>query len=622
MKKNLKWLMGVCILAIAMTACGKEGGNTDPTPTQAVEATSTPVAEPTAEPIATPTATPTAEPTLEPTATATPTAEPTLEPTATATPTAEPTLEPTAEPTQIPAVEDTYEKGVITDTGFESKWMNLRFVTPSGAFVLSQTELDAIMKQGAEWMYGDDAQAQLDYASLTTVTEMMAQNPDGSNVIVQVEKLPVLYLLMTEEEYISAIVSNLKNSNAGVEVQTDETYYSLDIGGDTYLGITTVVDYGSGVQVYQDYIVRKKEGRMISIVFSYTQASLKNVTALAESFYGFNEEPTPAPTKEPAPEPTTPLVEVKDLLVGQYKGLNLYSVSQADVDAEIEGMLQEYIEYVAVDRAAAYGDTVNIDFVGTLDGVAFEGGTAEGYDLVLGSGSFIDGFEDGLVGATIGQTLDLNLTFPENYGSAELAGQAVVFSVTVNSILEEVVPELTDAFVADNFPEYATTAEFTEAVRDSLNQEYYYDQMTSLLMSNSVVNKYDEAWVAEEKQNLIDQYTSYAEYYGSLFGMDAESAILYILGYESVEAFEEEMGLYAYEVVKNSMIIKEIASMENLELTDDVYNARAAKYATEYGYDDVESFVTANGEDVVREAILSDVVMEYILNNAVITEAE
>ena len=137
-----------------------------------------------------------------------------------------------------------------------------------------------------------------------------------------------------------------------------------------------------------------------------------------------------------------------------------------------------------------------------------------------------------------------------------------------------------------------------------------------------MVNKYDEAKVAEEKQNLIEQYTSYAEYYGSIFGMDTESAIMYILGYESVDLFEAEMGLYAYEVVKNSMIIDEIAALENLELTDDVYNTRAAAYAAEYGYEDVESFVAANGETVVREAILSDVVMEFVLENAIISEAE
>lgn len=614
MKKKLKLLLGVCILALGMVACGKEENDSVPTPTQAVEATSTPAAEPTATP----------EPTVEPTATPEPTATstPTPEPTATSTPTPEPTIEPTTEPTPVPEVTDTYEKGVITDTGFESKWMNLRFVTPDGAIFLSQAELDAVMQQGAEWMYGEDAKAQLDYAALTTVTEMMAQNPDGSNVIVQIEKLPLLYLLMTEEQYISAIVSNLKNSNAGVEVQTSENMYSLELGGDTYTGITTAVDYGNGVLVYQDYLVRKKDGRMISMVFSYTEASAENVKLLAESFYGYGEEPAVTPTQEPAPEPTVPVVEVKNLQVGQYKGLNLYSVSQADVAAEIDTMLQEYIEYVAVERAAAYGDTVNIDFVGKLDGVAFEGGTAEGYDLVLGSGSFIDGFEDGLVGATIGQTLDLNLTFPENYGSEELAGQAVVFTVTVNSILEEIVPELTDAFVVDNFDGYTTAEDFTAAVRDSLNEDFYYDQMIGQLMSSSEVYLYDEAKVAAEKQSLIEQYTSYAEYYGSVFGMDTESAIMYILGYESVESFEEEMGLYAYEVVKNSMIVEEIASLEHLELTDDVYNTRAAQYAVEYGYEDVESFVAANGEEVVRSAILSDIVMEFVLENAIIIEAE
>ena len=605
MKKKALSIFAAGVI-ILLAACGKTDGTETPAPTATPAPTEAPAAE---EPTKAPEATATAAPT----ATSTPTQAvvPTTEPTATATPTQAvvSTAEPTAEPTQIPETADTYEKGVVTETGFESKWMNLRFNTPDGASMVSQADLDAIMLQGAEWMYGEDAQAQLDYAALTTVTEMMAQNADGSNVLVQVEKLPLLYLLMTEEEYISAIVANLENSNAGIDVTTDENVYYLTIGGESYVGISTMADYGDGMLVYQDYIVRKKDGRMISIVFSYTGDSYDNVALLVDGFSGYDSEPAASG-------------EQSAVTVGQYKGLTLTSVSQADVDAELEALLQDYIQYTEVDRTAAYGDTVNIDFVGKLDGVAFEGGTAEGYDLVLGSGSFIDGFEDGLVGTTAGQTLDLNLTFPEDYSSAELAGQAVVFTVTVNYILEEVVPELTDAFVADNFTGYATAEELVNEIRNALNQDSYYEQMTSLLMSSSVVNTYDEARVAEEAQNLILQYTSYAEYYGSIFGLDTESAIIYFLGYESVEAFEEDMALYAYEVVKNSMILEEIAALENLEVTEEIFNTKAAQYAVDYGYEDVESFIDAYGEEVIRDAFLADIVMEFVLDNAIILEAE
>ena len=125
--------------------------------------------------------------------------------------------------------------------------------------------------------------------------------------------------------------------------------------------------------------------------------------------------------------------------LGQYKGIEVTkedtTVTDAELDQRIASILQANPEITEItDRPAQEGDTVNIDYVGMKDGVAFDGGTAEGYDLELGSGAFIDGFEDGLIGANVGEERSLNLTFPEDYGNADLAGQAVVFYVTVNKI--------------------------------------------------------------------------------------------------------------------------------------------------------------------------------------------
>ena len=311
--------------------------------------------------------------------------------------------------------------------------------------------------------------------------------------------------------------------------------------------------------------------------------------------------------------------------VGEYKGLALTSVSEATVDAEIATMMEAYAELVEVDRAAVEGDTVNINFVGLKDGVAFEGGTddtEEGTDLELGSNSFIPGFEDGLIGAVAGEKRDLNLSFPENYTNTELAGQAVVFQVTVNAVKETVVPELTDEFVAEKLPEYPTVALYKEKLTEVMNRDSYYEQITELLMASSEVEKYNEEEVAVQKQRLITEYTNYASYYGSYYGMDLETSIMYFLGFESQEAFETEMGNYAYDVVKNTMIIKEIAELENIKLTDDVYDTKAVEYAESYGYEDVASFVEANGEETVRETILAELVMDFIVENAIITEAQ
>lgn len=308
--------------------------------------------------------------------------------------------------------------------------------------------------------------------------------------------------------------------------------------------------------------------------------------------------------------------------IGEYKGLALTSVSQADVDAEIQTMLENMAELVEVDRAAAEGDTVNIDYVGLLNGEAFEGGTAEGTDLELGSNSYIDGFEDGLIGAVAGEKRDLNLTFPENYGKEELNGQAVVFQVTVNAVKESKIPEFTDELVAEKVPEYPTVELYTEALRESMNMNTYYEQVTEQLMASSEVEKYNEAEVLLRKEMLIAEYTSYAEYYGSYYGLDTETAIMYFLGFESVEAFEEEMGKYAYEVEKNAMIIEEIAKIEGIEVSDELYATEVAEMAEYYGYETTEEFEEANGKDNIVNSILSELVMEFIIDNAVITEVQ
>ena len=133
--------------------------------------------------------------------------------------------------------------------------------------------------------------------------------------------------------------------------------------------------------------------------------------------------------------------------VGEYKGLDVQEdvqeVTDSDIDIQIQTNLSQNLVEVEDENAEVKnGDVVNIDYEGKKDGVAFDGGTAEGFDLTIGSGSFIDGFEDGLIGAKKGETRDLNLTFPENYQAEELAGQDVVFTVKINAI--KTTPELTE----------------------------------------------------------------------------------------------------------------------------------------------------------------------------------
>lgn len=330
---------------------------------------------------------------------------------------------------------------------------------------------------------------------------------------------------------------------------------------------------------------------------------------------------TPAPTEKPA---VTDDVEKTKVTLGQYKGLTLYEVDSSVIAQEMLDMLAEYAELVAVDRPAAEGDTVNINYVGKKDGVAFEGGTDDseaGFDLELGSDSFIDGFEDGLIGAVAGEVRDLNLTFPENYHSADLAGQAVVFTVTVNKVQEKVTPELTDEFARENL-EFDTVAEYITALYNVRNEEAFYSQIVETLMATSTVENYPASMVEEEKQSLIDYYISYAELYSAYFGMDTETTLAYMFGFESMEVLENYAEEYAYDVIKNLLVLSEVAVQENLTISDEEYQRRAWIYALSYGYEDVASFEADYGAETIFDAVTTDYIIDYIISQSNIVKAE
>ena len=313
-----------------------------------------------------------------------------------------------------------------------------------------------------------------------------------------------------------------------------------------------------------------------------------------------------------------------NVTLGEYKGLTLTSVSQATIDTELNSMLASYTEYVEVDREAKEGDTVNINFVGTIDGVEFEGGTddsEEGTNLALGSNMFIDGFEEGLIGAVAGEERVLDLTFPEDYYE-DMAGKDVVFTVTVNNVQEKRVPELTDEFVA-TLGDYATADEFLTEFRETLNNSSYYTQITELLLSSSEVAEYPEDVVKTEKETMMAYYLSYAEYYASMTGMDTDTALYYVSGLASTEELETAAEEYAYQAVKNTMIMEKIAEIEGITVSEEEYNTRALEYALSYGYKDLATFEAEyTSKEELETIILSDVVMDFLIEESVIIEAE
>ena len=210
--------------------------------------------------------------------------------------------------------------------------------------------------------------------------------------------------------------------------------------------------------------------------------------------------------------------------LGQYKGGEVTkqdtTVTEADLDQRIASILKANPEVTEItDRPAQKGDTVNIDYVGMKDGEAFDGGTAEGYDLELGSGVFIDGFEDGLIGANTGEERSLNLTFPEDYTNADLAGQAVVFDVTVNKIEEKKDAVLDDAFV-QRVSDFSTVDEFKADTMETLQKEkeqsaaqQVEDDAFAAAMDNSEYSL-NEAAVEQQYNNQVSYYENMFSSYG------------------------------------------------------------------------------------------------------------
>ncbi len=309
--------------------------------------------------------------------------------------------------------------------------------------------------------------------------------------------------------------------------------------------------------------------------------------------------------------------------LGEYTGLEVTKaealVTDEQVDEQIKRILQENPEETTVtDRPAQEGDVVNIDYVGMKDGEAFAGGTAAGHDLKLGSNSFIDGFEDGLVGANTGDELSLNLTFPENSGNAELAGQAVVFDVTVNAIKEQSEAELTDEFVKRVSKTSTTVEAYRKEIREQMEESARQDakirmqnQAMDLAMAASSFESLDPQvdlefqLQMEEINEALKQGNMTLADYTAMFGMDEES-------------FNSFMRADIENRLKVTLTAEAIAKAENLEVDDDA----RLEVAKVYGLENIEDLVARYGQEAVDEAARNVKVMDFLLANAKMVEEE
>lgn len=316
--------------------------------------------------------------------------------------------------------------------------------------------------------------------------------------------------------------------------------------------------------------------------------------------------------------------------LGEYKGLELtlgsYEVMDEDVRSDIESTLASYPAYEDTDKTTVEeGDVVNIDYEGLKDGVAFDGGTAQGANLEIGSDSFIDGFEDGLIGKKVGEKVALNLTFPEQYQNEELAGQAVVFNVTINKIVEEkymTYDTVTDEFVADNFISegYQTVDDMKKGVREKLESNNETNKMTDT--QNAVFDKLRETCTVTLPDGLLDQkIQEYMEQFESNLKNSYNMELADYLSSTGTteDDFNAQVHQYIEDSLTNQLIMEAIAKKENIEADEEGFAEYKQGIITDYGYESEDALMEQYGEDYVKNAYVSDKAMQYVIDNAKVT---
>lgn len=312
------------------------------------------------------------------------------------------------------------------------------------------------------------------------------------------------------------------------------------------------------------------------------------------------------------------------IVLGDYKGLRLTKtvgqVTEEEVDSYIQS--QATAEEVTDENAAVQdGDTVNIDYVGKIDGKEFDGGNAQGSVLVIGSDTFIDGFEDGLIGMKKGETKDLNLTFPDDYGNTDVAGKAVVFTVTLNSISR--APEQDDAWVSSYTDgKYTSMDDYRAYMKESLqegNDEAADQQLNSdaweQIEKTCTFLKLPKSYVEEGSEEFEKNVTSQAEQYNAtLDDFITQNG----LTAEKYKTRKEQYGRYTAE----SRLLLE-ALMQAEQLTDDSQEYKDALAETEKAWGMTEDALKEQyGEDTLKQYVETQMVLDKVIGYAEVTEVQ
>ncbi len=314
--------------------------------------------------------------------------------------------------------------------------------------------------------------------------------------------------------------------------------------------------------------------------------------------------------------------------LGKYKGVEVEkqepaTASAEEIEAELKRQQDANAKIVDVtDRAVKDGDMITLDFAGSVDGVAFDGGTATDYDLTIGSGSFIPGFEDQLVGTAIGEEKDVNVTFPENYQEKSLAGKPAVFKCTVKKIKEKVLPELNDEF-ADEVSEFSTLDEYKADIerniivrKETENKEKKENAGVDAVIADSQI-EIPEAMLRTQQEQLANEFAQNMQ----MQGLQFEQYLQYT-GMNR-DQFLEQMKPQAEKRIQTRLVLEEIVKAENIVASDDDFEAELQKMADQY-HMPVENVKKYFDSEQAKEDLKKDIAVQkaitLIAENAVEVE--
>lgn len=306
----------------------------------------------------------------------------------------------------------------------------------------------------------------------------------------------------------------------------------------------------------------------------------------------------------------------KYVTLGEYKGLSIdrpvTEVTEDDVQYEIQNRLYNEAEMNEItDRPAKNTDIVNIDFEGTIDGEPFDGGTEEGYEIELGTDTFIEGFEENVIGMSIGDTKEFDVTFPDSYDGV-LDGQTATFKVTLNSITEMIVPEYNEDFLS-TYTDYSTKEEFEAAIKEELQQmsedDADYAACTDALaqaVENATFSGYPEDMYNSCKEQMESENQAFAE----MFGLDVE------------DLYDEDYDIdsIVLETINQQMVVYTIAAKEKISVSDEDYDAFVSSNFAMYGYESADDFKADYPAETMEYDLLYEKILDFFKENSNFTD--